>query len=547
MNHDAIETEKLHKPGQSPKHPGAARLMIQGTSSNVGKSVLAAAFCRIFYQEGYQVSPFKAQNMALNSFITITGGEMGRAQVVQAQAAGVEPDVRMNPILLKPTGHTGSQVVIMGKAQGTMSALSYHGEYQRKTWPVVQEALHALLEENEVVIIEGAGSPAEVNLKQNDIVNMRVALEGQVPVLLVADIDRGGALASVVGTLELLEPEERQMIRGIILNKFRGDLALLQPALDFLEQKTGIPVVGVVPYFDHFRIPEEDSVVLEERGTSGTKLKQGGRKDADGEHETDSLSLDHLDIAVIRLPYLSNFTDFDPLEDEADVTLRYVKELEEWGSPDLVIIPGSKNTLADLRFLWESGLAEKIYSVWKEDLPVIGICGGYQMLGKVVRDPLHTESDLEEIKGLGILPMETEFALEKHTVQSRGEVILDSLFLSKCQGEEVQGYEIHMGRSFAEGSPLFQIKGREKVYGDGVQAGSAIGTYLHGLFDNDSLRSALLEWLWERRGEKRSAKRSPSQAAIREQAFNELAELVRKSIDLEKVRHIMGLGSECSR
>ncbi|WP_434512905.1 cobyric acid synthase [Desulfitobacterium sp. AusDCA] len=521
--------------------------MIQGTSSNVGKSVLAAAFCRIFYQEGYQVSPFKAQNMALNSFITITGGEMGRAQVVQAQAAGVEPDVRMNPILLKPTGHTGSQVVIMGKAQGTMSALSYHGEYQRKTWPVVQEALHALLEENEVVIIEGAGSPAEVNLKQNDIVNMRVALEGQVPVLLVADIDRGGALASVVGTLELLEPEERQMIRGIILNKFRGDLALLQPALDFLEQKTGIPVVGVVPYFDHFRIPEEDSVVLEERGTSGTKLKQGGRKDADGEHETDSLSLDHLDIAVIRLPYLSNFTDFDPLEDEADVTLRYVKELEEWGSPDLVIIPGSKNTLADLRFLWESGLAEKIYSVWKEDLPVIGICGGYQMLGKVVRDPLHTESDLEEIKGLGILPMETEFALEKHTVQSRGEVILDSLFLSKCQGEEVQGYEIHMGRSFAEGSPLFQIKGREKVYGDGVQAGSAIGTYLHGLFDNDSLRSALLEWLWERRGEKRSAKRSPSQAAIREQAFNELAELVRKSIDLEKVRHIMGLGSECSR
>lgn len=547
MNDDVTDAEKQQKSGQSSRRPGAARLMIQGTSSNVGKSVLAAAFCRIFYQEGYQVSPFKAQNMALNSFITITGGEMGRAQVVQAQAAGVEPDVRMNPILLKPTGHTGSQVVIMGKAQGTMSALSYHGEYQRKTWPVVQEALHALLKENEVVIIEGAGSPAEVNLKQNDIVNMRVALEGQVPVLLVADIDRGGALASVVGTLELLEPEERQMIRGIILNKFRGDLALLQPALDFLEQKTGIPVVGVVPYFDHFRIPEEDSVVLEERGTSGTKLKQGSRKDADGEHETDSLSLDHLDIAVIRLPYLSNFTDFDPLEDEADVTLRYVKELEEWGSPDLVIIPGSKNTLADLRFLWESGLAEKIYSVWKEDLPVIGICGGYQMLGKVVRDPLHTESDLEEIKGLGILPMETEFALEKHTVQSRGEVILDSLFLSKCQGEEVQGYEIHMGRSFAEGSPLFQIKGREKVYGDGVQAGSAIGTYLHGLFDNDSLRSALLEWLWERRGEKRSAKRSPSQAAIREQAFNELAELVRKSIDLEKVRHIMGLGSECSR
>ncbi|WP_084553210.1 cobyric acid synthase [Desulfitobacterium metallireducens] len=503
--------------------------MVQGTSSNVGKSVLAAAFCRIFYQEGYKVCPFKAQNMALNSFITTSGGEMGRAQVVQAQAAGVEPEVRMNPILLKPTGHTGSQIVIMGKAQGTMSARDYHGEYQRQTWPIVQEALHVLLEENEVVIIEGAGSPAEVNLKQNDIVNMRVALEGQVPVLLVADIDRGGALASVVGTLELVEPEERAMVRGIILNKFRGDIALLQPALDFLEEKTGIPVVGVVPYFDHFRIPEEDSVVLEERGMDSTLFPQNC-----------------LDIAVIRLPYLSNFTDFDPLMDEPDVTLRYVKNIEEWGNPDLVIVPGSKNTLADLRFLWESGLGEKLQAYWKEESPLIGICGGYQMLGRVVRDPLHTESDLEEIKGLGILPIETEFALEKHTVQSRGTVIADALFLQKCKGEAIQGYEIHMGRSSSEGAPLFEIQGQDTLYGDGVQAGSALGTYLHGLFDNDALRTALIEWLWERRGEKRALTRSPSQAAIREQAFNELAELVRNSVDLKKIRKIMGLESEWS-
>jgi adenosylcobyric acid synthase len=520
------------------KPNGAGRLMVQGTSSNVGKSVLAAAFCRIFYQEGYKVSPFKAQNMALNSFITTSGGEMGRAQVVQAQAAGVEPEVRMNPILLKPTGHTGSQIVIMGKAQGTMSARDYHGDYQRQTWPIVQEALHSLLEENEVVIIEGAGSPAEVNLKQNDIVNMRVALEGQVPVLLVADIDRGGALASVVGTLELLEPQEREMVQGIILNKFRGDIALLQPALDFLEEKTGIPVVGVVPYFDHFRIPEEDSVVLEER--------ERATSEKDNANHSLVSPKDRLDIAVIRLPYLSNFTDFDPLEDEPDVQLRYIKSIEEWGNPDLVIVPGSKNTLADLRFLWDSGLGQKLQGYWKEESPLIGICGGYQMLGQVVRDPLHTESDLEEIKGLGILPLETEFEQEKHTVQSRGTVIGDALFLQKCKGEPIQGYEIHMGRSFSEGSPLFKIQGQDAVYGDGVQGGSALGTYLHGLFDNDALRTALLEWLWERRGEKRVITSSPSQAAIREQAFNELAELVRNSVDLKKVKQIMGLESEWS-
>lgn len=522
------------------KQHGAARLMVQGTSSNVGKSVLAAAFCRIFYQEGYKVSPFKAQNMALNSFITTSGGEMGRAQVVQAQAAGVEPEVRMNPILLKPTGHTGSQIVIMGKAQGTMSARDYHGEYQRQTWPIVQAALHALLEENEIVIIEGAGSPAEVNLKQNDIVNMRVALEGQVPVLLVADIDRGGALASVVGTLELVEPEERAMVRGIILNKFRGDIALLQPALDFLEEKTGIPVVGVVPYFNHFRIPEEDSVVLEERESERAMPKKGEA------NPDPRFSQNDLDIAVIRLPYLSNFTDFDPLEDEPDVTLRYVKSVEEWGNPDLVIVPGSKNTLADLHFLWESGLGEKLQAYWKEESPLIGICGGYQMLGRVVRDPLHTESDLDAIKGLDILPIETEFALEKHTVQSRGTVIADALFLKKCKGEEIQGYEIHMGRSSSEGAPLFEIQGQGATYGDGVQAGSALGTYMHGLFDNDGLRTALIEWLWERRGEKRAITSSPSQAAIREQAFNELAELVRNSVDLKKIRQIMGLESEWS-
>lgn len=505
-----------------------AKLMVQGTSSSVGKSVLAAAFCRIFYQEGYKVSPFKAQNMALNSFVTADGGEMGRAQVVQAQAAGVDPDVRMNPVLLKPSGPAGSQVVIMGKSQGNVTALRYHGEYQRMTWPYVTAALQGLLAEYEILVIEGAGSPAEVNLKSNDIVNMRVAMEVNAPVLLVADIDRGGALASVVGTLELVEPEERAQIKGIIFNKFRGEIKLLQPALDFIEEKTGIPVVGVVPYFK-IRIPDEDSVAISEA------------------REKPSLALEEqLDVAVIRLPYISNFTDFDALQDEADVAVRYVTEAANLGRPDLLIIPGSKNTLADLRFLHESGIGKEIQALHAQGVPIIGICGGYQMMGRLVKDPLHTESELEEVAGLGILPMVTEFYPQKHTVQSQGTVLADQGFLQGCKGDTVVGYEIHMGRStLDEGHlPLFSLTAQGETNPDGLQNGNSYGTYLHGVFDNDSLRSALLNWLWERRGSRRTVEASLSQAALRESAYNELADLVRQSVDLPRIRQIMGLGSE---
>ncbi|WP_047810737.1 cobyric acid synthase [Desulfosporosinus acididurans] len=499
--------------------------MVQGTSSSVGKSVLAAAFCRIFYQEGYRVSPFKAQNMALNSFVTAAGGEMGRAQVVQAQAAGVDPDVRMNPILLKPSGPKGSQVVIMGVSQGNVTALRYHGEYQRLTWPHAQKALHELLNDYEIVVIEGAGSPAEVNLKSNDIVNMRVAMEAKAPVLLVADIDRGGALASVVGTLELIEPEERALIKGIIFNKFRGELALLQPALDFIEERTGIPVVGVVPYFK-IRIPDEDSVAISEAAEKPAMS-----------------SADQLDIAVIRLPYISNFTDFDALQDEPDVSVRYITELDNLGHPDLIIIPGSKNTLADLRFLHESGLGNQIFEFWKEDLPIIGICGGYQMMGRLVKDPLHTESDLEEVSGLRILPMVTEFYPQKHTVQSKGTIQSTRSFFQGCTGESVAGYEIHMGRSILdEGQePLFELTSNGVSYPDGLQAGNGYGTYLHGIFDNDHLRTSLLNWLWQRKDRTRPCTATQSQAALRESAFNELADLVRQSVDLERIRRMMGL------
>lgn len=506
----------------------AARLMIQGTSSSVGKSVLAAAFCRIFYQEGYKVSPFKAQNMALNSFVTTAGGEMGRAQVVQAQAGGAEPDVRMNPILLKPSGPTGSQVVIMGQSQGNVTALRYHGQYQQMTWPFVQDALHGLLNEYEIVVIEGAGSPAEVNLKSNDIVNMRVALEAKSPVLLVADIDRGGALASVVGTLELLEPEERAMIKGIIFNKFRGEIKLLQPALDFIEKRTGIPVVGVVPYFK-IRIPDEDSVAL------------------DGANEKPiDCPVEKLDIAIIRLPYISNFTDFDALQDEPDVSLRYVKESGNLGKPDLLILPGSKNTLADLNFLHESGLGFEIQKLWTEGVPIIGICGGYQMLGRSVKDPLFTESVLAEVEGLGILPMVTEFYPQKHTVQSKGTIFGKQAFLKSCTGQTIVGYEIHMGRStFDEGQePLFNLTSNGISYPDGLQAGNAFGTYLHGIFDNDGLRTALLTWLWQRRERPRPVAATPSQTALRELAFNELADLVRQNVDMEQIWSIMGMDNK---
>lgn len=509
----------------SANHQSTAKLMIQGTSSSVGKSVLAAAFCRIFYQEGYKVSPFKAQNMALNSFVTTEGGEMGRAQVVQAQAAGVEPEVRMNPILLKPSGPTGSQVVIMGKSQGNVTALRYHGEYQRMTWSYVTEALYSLLADNEIVVIEGAGSPAEVNLKSNDIVNMRVAMEIKAPVLLVADIDRGGALASVVGTLELVEPEERALIKGIIFNKFRGEIKLLQPALDFIEAKTGIPVVGVVPYFK-IRIPDEDSVAINEAA------------------EKPSISqAEQLDVAVIRLPYISNFTDFDALLDEPDVSVRYVTDPANLGRPDLLVIPGSKNTLADLHFLHDSGLGDQILSLCREEVPVIGICGGYQMMGRLVKDPLHTESELEEVSGLGILPMVTEFYPQKHTVQSKGTILSDQGFFKDCTGQTVVGYEIHMGRStMDEGRlPLFNLTSNGESNLDGLQAGNAYGTYLHGIFDNDGLRTSLLNWLWQRRGSQRPVEASLSQSALRELAFNELADLVRQNVDLNRIRAIMGL------
>ncbi|MGL5512486.1 MAG: cobyric acid synthase, partial [Sporomusa sp.] len=373
----------------------AKAIMLQGTSSHVGKSILTTALCRIFKQDGHKVTPFKSQNMALNSYVTKTGGEMGRAQVAQAEAAGLEPAVEMNPVLLKPTGNSCSQVIIMGKPVGNMSAKEYHLGYSLTALGVITECLDKLHNEFDVIVIEGAGSPAEVNLKANDVVNMRIAKLASAPVLLIADIDRGGALASVVGTLELLEPEERDLVKGIIINKFRGDINLLKPALDFLETKTGKPVLGVIPHLDRLGIDDEDSVSLEN--------KQAPEKAGE------------LDIAVLRLPKISNFTDFDALANESDVMLRYVRQGEAIGNPDLIILPGSKNTTEDLLYLRQHGYEQQLIGLVKAGTPVVGICGGYQMLGREVQDPDHTESDFDRVPGLGLIDCITVFAANKVT------------------------------------------------------------------------------------------------------------------------------------
>ncbi|MBC7324561.1 MAG: cobyric acid synthase, partial [Moorella sp. (in: Bacteria)] len=387
----------------------ARAIMIQGTSSNVGKSVLVAALCRIFYQAGYRVAPFKSQNMALNSGATPDGGEMGRAQLVQACAAGVQPRVEMNPILLKPTAHARSQVILLGRPVGNLGAREYHGRFNQELWPHVEAAYATLAREFDIIVIEGAGSPAEVNLKAGEIANMRVAKMAGAPVLLVADIDRGGALAAIVGTLELLDPDEREMVAGLIINKFRGDVDLLQPALDFLEKKTGKPVLGVIPFLAH-GLPEEDSVVLEQAKTRFT---------APGEVE----------IAVIKFPCISNFTDFDALEREEGVNLRYVDGKEQLGHPDLVILPGSKNTIGDLLWLRQQGLEEVIKERAAAGTPLIGICGGYQMLGQEIADPGHVETDQDRVAALGYLPVQTIFQPAKATNLVRGRVTGPGPFL----------------------------------------------------------------------------------------------------------------------
>ena len=504
-------------------------IMLMGTSSHVGKSIITTALCRIFHQQGRRVVPFKAQNMALNSYVTRDGLEMGRAQVAQAEAAGLEPMVDMNPVLLKPTGHASSQVVLMGKSIGNMSAREYHKGYSLKAFDTVKEALGRLQESYDTIVIEGAGSPAEVNLKANDIVNMRVAKYLQAPVLLIADIDRGGALASLVGTLELLDEDERALVKGLVINKFRGDVSLLTPAIDFLEEKTGKPVLGIVPHIDQLGIDDEDSVSLEEKQAAP----------ADGA----------IRIAVIQTPKLSNFTDFDSLAAEPDVSLYYVQQADDLGEPDLILLPGSKNTTEDLLYLRQSGIESRIRERVEAGTPLWGICGGYQMMGRAIHDPEHTESAHDRVDGMGYLDMETTFAAEKLTTQVTADCACLPFLGGHIEAQDLPGYEIHMGRTdFGPAiSHPFHIKakanqpfsGEDGVVQDYRTAGQIVGTYIHGIFDHDGFRRQVINQLRARKGLPALAVQRNVRAE-KEKAYNHLADVVRQSLDMDKLAAIMG-------
>lgn len=499
----------------------AQYIMVQGTSSHVGKSIVATALCRIFLQDRKKVVPFKAQNMALNSYVTAEGLEMGRAQVAQAEAAGLAPMVDMNPVLLKPTGNSCSQVIINGRPVGNMSAAAYHQGYSLKAFGAVTEALARLDKAFDVVVIEGAGSPAEVNLKANDIVNMRVAKAVHAPVLLVADIDRGGSLAAIVGTLELLEPDERDLVKGLIINKFRGDVSLFTPAVDFLEEKTGKPVLGILPYVDDLGIDEEDSVSLaEKRHQQG----QGG-----------------VEIAVIEVPKISNFTDFDSLDREGTVHVYYVKDCAELGRPDCIILPGSKNTTEDMLWLQQSGLGKQIDEASKQGIPVVGICGGYQMLGRRIEDPLQTESAVGCCEGLGLLPLDTTFAPEKRTVQVTGTCMNLPFMGRHLTVPTVTGYEIHMGRTVCDDASMvhpLHVDGAAATISTARPDGLVWGTYIHGIFDNDAFRHAFIEALGARKGIQVTAEMVSFKDA-KEQSYNRLADVVRRHLDIDKLYRIM--------
>jgi adenosylcobyric acid synthase len=502
-------------------------IMIQGTGSNVGKSLLGAALCRIFAQDGYKVAPFKAQNMSLNSYVTKEGGEMGRAQVVQAEAAYIDPHVDMNPILLKPTGDKGSQVILHGKPLQNFTAREYYKQ-KVKLWKEVVGSLERLRQQYEIIVIEGAGSPAEVNLKATDIVNMRVAIYAKSPVLLVGDIDLGGVFAWLVGTLELLTEEECNSIKGLIINKFRGDVSLLTPGLEFLEKKTGKPVLGVVPYFRDIEIEEEDSVSLDNRIRQPVDSVEG-----------------KLDIVVIRLPRISNFTDFNSLSAMGGVSVRYVTNPEKLGTPDAIILPGTKNTLADLKALRERGLEEAIKSAYSDGTHVIGICGGFQMLGIEVRDPFHVESSLESVVGLGLLNVITTMNREKMTAQARGEVITSDCFYGFA--DDVAGYEIHQGETelLHNANPLLEIVQRgdnEVKVQDGAISpdGRVWGTYFHGIFDNDEFRIAFANYLRKEKGLKpMDESENYTFNYDKQRQYDLLAESVRAHLDIDRIYQIL--------
>jgi adenosylcobyric acid synthase len=510
----------------------AKTLMVQGTASTVGKSTLVTGLCRVFAQDGWRVAPFKAQNMALNSWVTASGGEIGRAQVVQAEAAGIEPTVEMNPVLLKPEGHSRSQIIVMGRPLASMQAREYYRD-RATILPVIEQALMKLRQEYDLIIIEGAGSPVELNLVANDLVNMRVARLADAPVLLVGDIDRGGIFASLLGTLMLLEPEDRARVKGLIVNKFRGDLSLWRPGEQLLAERSGVPILGTIPFFKDIRIAEEDTVALDE----GSAMLLQSPMQSDGPQ---------LEIVLIRFPYLSNYDEFDALAADPRVRLHVVASPTEFPSqPDLIILPGTKNTLSDLSWLWRQGLAQHI-RLCAQKSAILGICGGYQMLGEQVVDALSTENPEKTAEpGLNLLPISTIFPIihEKITQRCHAQITIPSArgLFTHLTGHIFQTYQIHVGRSMPveesrQGSHAFTI---DTSGNDGWLSfdGWCAGCYLHGLFENDTFREGVINALASRR--EISPLKIHKISFNRQQEYDKLASLLRTHLNMEYLKGLI--------
>lgn len=504
----------------------AKKIMIQGTMSNAGKSLICAGLCRIFHQDGYKVAPFKSQNMALNSFITEEGLEMGRAQVVQAEAAGISPSVAMNPILLKPTNDVGSQVIVNGEVLGNMKARDYFA-YKKKLIPDIMKAFHSLEEEFDIIVIEGAGSPAEINLKSDDIVNMGLAKLVDAPVLLVGDIDRGGVFAQLLGTMMLLEEEEKERVKGLIINKFRGDKTILDPGIQMLEERAQVPVVGVAPYLQ-VEIEDEDSLT-----------ERFDRNSEDG----------WVDVAVIRFPRISNFTDFQVLENTKGINLHYVHRAKNLKHPDLIILPGTKNTIEDLLWMRQNGLEAAILKQAAAGCLIFGICGGYQMLGESLEDPMKFESaNVGEIAGMKLLPMNTKFLGEKRRTRVTGKFLSLEGDLKKLEGAVFEGYEIHMGESIDSssntGAFMTEITDviTKKSSLDGRNKGNIYGSYVHGIFDSQEINQKLLSILTKKKGMEDMVSLEGAgmdYKAFKESQYDLLAGELRKHLDMEKIYKIL--------
>ncbi|GAE24651.1 cobyric acid synthase [Halalkalibacter wakoensis JCM 9140] len=493
----------------------AIPLMIQGTHSDAGKSALVTALCRIFTEEGYKTAPFKSQNMALNSYITLDGKEIGRAQGVQAEACGIKATTDMNPILIKPSGEYQSQIVVHGEVFKNMQAGEYRQDFFQQGLNIIKESYERLSKQYERIVIEGAGSPAEINLNDRELVNMRVAQMANAPVILVGDIEKGGVFASLVGTLQLLEEKDRKRVMGVFINKFRGDVELLKPGLTWFEEYTGIPVLGVIPYIENLRIEAEDSVVLNQYATKVDSSKE-------------------LDIAVIRYPFISNFTDIDPFFEEPDCSVRFVQNVEQLGQPDLVILPGSKNTIEDMMFLHDTGLANRILHLEQDTkTTVAGICGGYQMLGQSIEDEFGVESSYTHVDGLGLIEMKTFMNQQKMTIQSEG--------IAQFKGKEipVSGYEIHMGESRYKKTGNELVKLADRCEGTVSENERIIGTYFHDIFHNDVFREVFLNEIRIQKGLEPIFQRASFEKK-KEDGFNMLANVVRESIQLERIQQMMG-------